>query len=198
MSRPLHDPHDTIIRKVLRYPANGDDPHLVSMEFSEEGAKRPGSICFTTLLDLRNTYGKYLGGTRTQLLTMENQPLKCNEGEYQIHFNIDVLLPLNLSMARVVGMNPKRPGSRPTWRGDVIVVKQEEWPGPRVMGGGNHMNYFDIDPSFRVICDTILFKRWYESEEWEKLLESEKELHKLLGPETGESNETHKQCRAFN
>jgi hypothetical protein len=69
MSRPLHDPHDTIIRKVLCYPATAMI-HTSSV-WNSEGAKRPGSI-FTTVLDLRGTCGEYLGGMHTRLLTMDN------------------------------------------------------------------------------------------------------------------------------
>jgi hypothetical protein len=87
-------------------------------------------------------------------------------------------------MARVVGINPKQPGSRPTWRGDVIFVKQEEWPGPLVVGGGAHMNYLDVNPSFRALSD-IFIRSWYKSEAWEKLLEEEENFHKVMGPETG-------------
>jgi hypothetical protein len=192
MPRPLHDPHDTIIRKVLLYPANGDEPHVTDMEISTAGGefKHPYAF-YTTGPDLRNTYGKYIYGIRTQVLEVNNQPeeLKCNEGEYIFHFNIDICLPLNLSMARVVGINPKRPGTRPTWRGDVIFVKQEEWPGPLVRGGGAHMNYLDVDPSLRGVCDSFI-RTLYQSDEWKNLLQSAKEHLKYMGPETGASNHT--------
>ncbi|KNZ74689.1 hypothetical protein J132_06444 [Termitomyces sp. J132] len=122
-------PLDTISPDVLIYPADGKEPYITRMEFNQAGAKHPFGL-YTTAVDLRSTYGKSLQGIRRQLLTVENQPDKELEGDYCIYFNIDRKLPLNLAMARIAGINPKHPGTRPTWRGDVVVVKEKEWPEP--------------------------------------------------------------------
>ncbi|KAJ7085552.1 hypothetical protein C8R44DRAFT_752800 [Mycena epipterygia] len=37
--RNLRDPHNTIIRDVILFPANGGNPRITPMPFSEEGAK---------------------------------------------------------------------------------------------------------------------------------------------------------------
>ena len=170
---PLHDPHDTIVCKVFLYPANGDEPYIHSMKFSEAGAKHPYGL-FTTAVDLRGSYGKYMNATRLESFDVVNQSdeMKCNEGEYGTYYNTDVRLPINLSLARLLDINPERPGARPTWRGDVVVVKREEWPGPLVVGGGAHMNYLDVHPSLRLICDRF-FKEWYSSDRWADLVQTE-------------------------
>ena len=49
MLEPLHDPHHIIVRKVLLYPANGDEPRWIDGVFSQEGANRPFAY-FTTAL----------------------------------------------------------------------------------------------------------------------------------------------------
>ncbi|KAF8992050.1 hypothetical protein BDQ17DRAFT_1370030 [Cyathus striatus] len=181
---PLHDPHDTIIRKALLYPADGTEPRLVEMEFSEEGAKRPYGL-HTTALDLRKTYGKSIGGTRIHTFHATNQllDLAISKGvEYVAHFNIDIRLPINLSAARLLGIDPKRPGHRPMFRGDLIITKEGDWPLPLVPRGGAHRNFFNVDVSFREQADNMITK-WYNSESWEKFLDEEQMYHNLMNPD---------------
>ncbi|KAF8992051.1 hypothetical protein BDQ17DRAFT_1413515 [Cyathus striatus] len=181
---PLHDPRDTVIRKVLLYPADGTELRLVEMEFSEEGAKRPFWL-YTTALDLRNTYGKSIGGTRIHIFNVTNQPpeLAINEGgDHVMHFNIDIRLPINLSVSRLIGINPKHPGHRPMFRGDLIFTREDNWPPPIVIGGGAHRNYFDVDASFRQIADNVI-TQLYNSERWGKYLDEEQAFHNTMNPD---------------
>ncbi|KAG6916390.1 hypothetical protein DXG01_007063, partial [Tephrocybe rancida] len=168
-----HNPLATITRNVLRYPANGEEPHITSMEFSEAGAKHRHGF-YTTAVDLRSTYGRYLqGGIRAQMLGVENQPNKDLEGEYSLYYNLDARLPLNLAMARVAKINPKNPGPWPTWRGDVVVVKHR-WPEKFVIGGGAHMHWLDVSEEVRQIVDMFVVK-WYSSDQWREKVRDERE-----------------------
>jgi hypothetical protein len=137
MPKPLHEPHHTIVRKVLLYPTNGDEPRLIDGVFSEEGANRSFSL-YTTALDLRNSYGKYIAGTRSARVDIGNWGFWCGgepehvKPEYAVHYNTDVRLPLNRAMARVLGIDPERLDTRPTCRGDVILVMaRSDCPGRR-------------------------------------------------------------------
>ena len=95
--------------------------------------------------------------SRVQDVNIENQPdeMKCNEGQHTIYYNLHPKLPLNLAMARVVGIILKRPGSKLTFRGNVVVVRSNKWPEPLVMGGGNHTDYVDVQPSLRSTLDPL-------------------------------------------
>lgn len=161
------DPRETIVRDVLLYPANGDEPHITSMIFSEAGAKHDHGL-YTRAADLRPFYGSQMDSTRIQMLGIENQSDKRVESEYIAYYNLSPELPVNVSLARVVDANPNRPGSKPMWRGNVVVVKTEEWPGPVVMGGGAHMNYVDVKLSVRPLFEQC-FKKWYNTPEEEQM-----------------------------
>ncbi|KAH0580210.1 hypothetical protein H2248_001731 [Termitomyces sp. 'cryptogamus'] len=174
-------PLDTISLHVLIYPADGKEPYITRMEFNQAGAKHPFGL-YTTAVDLRSTYGKSLKqGIRRQLLTVENQPDKELEGDYCIYFNIDWKLPLNLAMARIAGINPKHPGTRPTWRGDVVVVKEKEWPEPVIWTevGANHMDWINVRKGAKELIDRFI-PRWYKSKDWERLVDFERDSERLL------------------
>ncbi|KNZ78750.1 hypothetical protein J132_10238 [Termitomyces sp. J132] len=169
-------PLNTISLDVLIYPADG---HVWS------STKQVQSILFglyTTAVDLRSTYRKSLEqGIRHQLLTVKNQLDKELEGNYCIYFNIDRKLPLNLAMARIAGINPKHPGTRPTWRGDVVVVKEKEWPEPVIWTevGANHMDWINVRKGAKELIDRFI-PRWYKSEDWERLVDFERDSERLL------------------
>ncbi|KAF8161679.1 hypothetical protein B0H34DRAFT_702113 [Crassisporium funariophilum] len=168
------NPRETVLRQVYVYPANGDEPHIRKMEFSEAGCKHRLAL-FSTEIDLLPLYGKYVCETRSMEFTAKEQSIKASEGDHWIYYNIDLKLPLNLAIARLVGVNPRRPGSRPMWRGDLVIVKCQPWPGPVVPRGGNHMDWLDIDPPDPEFYDLFL-KQWYESKEWENMIHNEQEL----------------------
>ncbi|KAF8072322.1 hypothetical protein FPV67DRAFT_932446 [Lyophyllum atratum] len=176
----LRNPRETIVRQVFVYPANGNDPHVTGMKFSEAGANHRKGL-YTTAVDLRALYGKSLySGVGYTTVGIENQPDKTEiEGDYMVYYNLDLKLPLNLALARLVGINPKRPGSRPTWRGDVVVVKSREWPGPLIMGGGAHMDWLNVSPAVEGSLE-IFFKRWYASKEWELKIEEERSILEIF------------------
>ncbi|KAF8991942.1 hypothetical protein BDQ17DRAFT_244476 [Cyathus striatus] len=173
---PLHDPHDTVVRKVFLYPVDDTEPRFDEMEFSVEGAKRPHGT-YTTALDLRKTYGKSIHGTRTSIFQRSVE----GGGEYVLHFNIDIRVPINLSIARILGIDPKRPGPRLMFRGDVIVIKEDFWPLPYPKNVGPHMNYLNMDASFINMSNDFIMKAYY-SDYWTNFMEEEEMYQKTLSP----------------
>ncbi|KAJ6491022.1 hypothetical protein C8R45DRAFT_991355 [Mycena sanguinolenta] len=176
----MRDPHETIIRDVLLFPAEGGEPRILPMTFSEAGAESNPYGLYTINVDLRDLFGKKnMHATRGQGLDVNNQPHKIMEGEYELYHNISPKLPINLSMARLIGVDPKRPGQRPLWRGDVVVVKRAEWPEYIPPGAGAHMDYLDFPPHAIELVNRFLLK-WYNSDRWRDLLKGEREFNDSL------------------
>ncbi|KAJ7467868.1 hypothetical protein B0H11DRAFT_2046692 [Mycena galericulata] len=174
----LRDPHETIVRNVLIIPADGGEPRITPMTFSEEGARANPHAFYTIGVDLRGLYGeRNMHATRTKGGDVTNQPEKIVEGEYDLFFNISPKLPANVTMARIVGADPKRPGDRPLWRGDVVLVKTTEWPAPMPPGGGNHMDYLNVPPQAIELFTCHMIPNWYQSDQWGNFLKTEREYN---------------------
>lgn len=174
-------PHETVFRNVLLFPAAEDKPRVVLKEFSEEGANHRHGF-YTTALNLRSSFGKYLNDTRLMHLDVTNNRDASFNGEYACYFNLNVKLLLNRSLALALGVDPKRPGRKAFWRGDVYIVKQQEWPGPLVMGGGAHKDWVDVPSSTELVgFMTTWMQQEYEDTRWENLIEDEKACLKSLG-----------------
>ncbi|KDR73348.1 hypothetical protein GALMADRAFT_142456 [Galerina marginata CBS 339.88] len=130
---PHHQKEDTIFRRVFVYPASGKEPYISSMKFSK-AARKVGYGFETTVVDLRKIYGQHLLGIRYQLLSIDRKCIQAEDwpldslSRCHIYFNTDVKLPINKTMARIVGINIKRPGPTPAWRGDVVVAKRDLSP----------------------------------------------------------------------
>ena len=177
----LRDPHQAIVRNVLVFPADGGDPRISPMTFNEAGAEANPYGFYTVNVDLRDLYGqRNMYATRQKGWDIENQPNKIAEGTYDMFHNVSPKLPVNATMARLVGVDPKKPGKRPLWRGDVVVVKTAEWPEPIPMGAGAHMDYLDVPPQAMELFSSRLVPFWYKSEEWRDFLESEKQWSMTL------------------
>jgi hypothetical protein len=110
----LRDPHQTIIRNVIMYPADGSGARITPMQFSEDGANANPHAFYTINVDLRSLYGRSnMHATRQKTWDITNQPDRATEGEYQLFHNISPKLPINVTMARLVGVDPRKPGKRP-------------------------------------------------------------------------------------
>ncbi|KAJ7779911.1 hypothetical protein B0H16DRAFT_1711142 [Mycena metata] len=155
----MRDPHDTIVRNALLFPADGSEPCITPMTFNEAGSEANPCGFYTVNVELRPRYGA------------------CNMRAVR---HMDPKLPVNASMVRIVGVDPKKPGKRPLWRGDVVVVKTLEWPGPIIAGGGAHMDYLDVPPQILQLFTTRLIPYWYNSDRWLNFLEEEKERNEML------------------
>ncbi|KAJ6552235.1 hypothetical protein DFH09DRAFT_1167428 [Mycena vulgaris] len=169
----LRDPHEPIVRNVLIFPADGGNPRISPMTFNEEGARSPGRELhgasrtnpygfYTVNVDLRSLYGeRNMHATGQKGWDITDQPDKITDGQYNLFHNVSPKLPINATMARLVGANAKRPGERPLRRGDVVVVKRREWPAPIA------------------VFSSTLIPFWYKSDEWRDFLRTEKEFNDL-------------------
>ncbi|KAJ6544130.1 hypothetical protein B0H19DRAFT_1267438 [Mycena capillaripes] len=168
----VRNPHEAIVHNVILYRADGSEPRITQTIFNEEGARANPYAIYTINVDLRGNYGKCnMLATRSRRL--KSQADKSTEGEYTLFHNISPKLPINALMARLVSVNPKKPGGRPLWRGDLVVVKMQEWPGPRVPRGGVHMDY--VEPALSIFS-YLFITHWYKSDDWANLLQDEKDF----------------------
>ncbi|KAK0492259.1 hypothetical protein EDD18DRAFT_1183614 [Armillaria luteobubalina] len=152
----------TTTSKVLLFPANGDEPHIVDMAFSVAGAKAHPRGFYKTAVDLRGLYGKYTAGY-TRLLNFNVQDHgEQIDGQYHLYYNISPRLPVNFAMARVVDVDPKRPNSRSMWKGDVVIVKMRE---ERVANDLKSMTYLDVSIAVQKTAEKTI-RGWYNSDMW--------------------------------
>ena len=177
-------PVDSSSHKVLVYPASGEKPYYTTMHFNSEGARYRHGY-YTSTVDLRTSYGDFVCETRVGRMVLEDRISPCLNGEYFIYYNIDLQLPLNKAIAKVVGIKYNRPDPRPTWRGDAVIVKHQARPGHEICTyGQGEMKWLDVQPGgdimellgggtfFEDRCDWH-FKQWYTSEQWGNLIENE-------------------------
>ncbi|KAJ7731521.1 hypothetical protein B0H16DRAFT_1583537 [Mycena metata] len=171
----MRDPHETIVRNALIFPADGSEPCITPMTFNEAGSEANPYGFYSVNVDLRPRYGaRNMHAVRHMEWEATNQEDEIANGEYSLFHNISPKLPVNVSMARIVGVDLKKPGKRPLWRGDVVVVKTEKWPGPHIMGGGLHMDYLDIPTQALKLFTTRLIPYWYNSDHWLNFLQEER------------------------
>ncbi|KAJ7088529.1 hypothetical protein B0H15DRAFT_982340 [Mycena belliarum] len=126
----MRDPGETIVRNVLLFPANGGTPAITPMTFSEAGSRSNPCGFYMVNVDLRGLYGEdNMYATRKEPCDIIDERSDGGAGgKYDLFHNISPALPINVAMARLVDVDPEKPGKRPLWRGDVVVVKRDEWP----------------------------------------------------------------------
>ncbi|KAF8166177.1 hypothetical protein BJ912DRAFT_1003027 [Pholiota molesta] len=162
---PLPNPRETIVRNVFLFPADGTEPRIVPKTFSEAASKANPVGFFSTSVDLGSHYGKQMASTLCKFIT-NNFPLalECAKGDYIIYSNVSPELPLNLFAARATGIDPVAYEARVFWRGDIVMVKAEVWPGPLVVSEGLHKIYHDVHPSVQELAEVAL-RGMYEADE---------------------------------
>lgn len=173
----VHDRTRTTVCSVILYPADGGDPTLTRMVFSAEGAKAHplhDRDRYRTNVDLRSLYGEEnMFAIRSKEWGVESLDL---DEQYALYHNISPELPINLAMARLVGADPKMPGRRPLWRGDVVVIKRSKWP-PRGWGykiyDAQMDRYLDMPPGALDLFNFHLIPKWYNSDKWLDFLQDE-------------------------
>jgi hypothetical protein len=151
------------------------------MLFSEDGAKALpyGGDLYTIHIDLRRLYGANMFATRHTQWDVDD-PADDRKERYIAYHNLSPQLPVNVTMARLVGANLSRPGRHHMWRGDVVVVRQRDWPGPFTRGAGLHIDYVDMPPLTMDLLNTHLISEWYNSQSWLDFLQSEEQRSALF------------------
>ncbi|KAJ7119919.1 hypothetical protein C8R43DRAFT_1152109 [Mycena crocata] len=169
-------PHEAISHDVLVFPADGSEPRITSMSFNEAGSKANPYGFYKVNVDLRGVYGMHnMYATRQKSWHIINQPEKVTEGDYDLFHNMSRKLPINATMARLVGVDPQKPGKRSLWRGDVVVVKMAN----SVVKNGGHKDYLDVPSQVIELFATRLVPLWYISDEWRDFLQHEQDFNDI-------------------
>ncbi|KAJ7142909.1 hypothetical protein C8R44DRAFT_761374 [Mycena epipterygia] len=153
------------------------------MVFGEESAKAHPYAFFTIQVDLRRLYGvENMFATRRRDWDAEYQPDE-SEVNYIFYHNISPQLPVNVAMARLLGVHTYKPGRHFIWRGDVIVVRERKWPGVLTRGDvREHLGYIDMPPHAMDLLNSRLIPEWYREKTWEDFLQWEEQGNVMIRP----------------
>ncbi|KAJ7255350.1 hypothetical protein C8J57DRAFT_1346255 [Mycena rebaudengoi] len=167
------DPTKIIRRRVLLYPANSDDPTFVQLDFGAGGpVLQSYGYEITSSVDLHPIFGDYTRDfTRLKTFNLEDLEDEPLDGDHRIFFNISQKLPLNRSVAKILGVDLSQPQMRPFWRGDLVVIKERVIDCPRPWTIAK-----DIEKSIPGSVKQFL-KTWYDSVEWENFFQLGKQNH---------------------
>jgi hypothetical protein len=174
-----------ITRDVILYPWDGGEPHIISKHLRElkaSAAPLPGLDMHTIIIfDPDNLGPKDIAARRSKVWGVES--LDPDE-EYVLYHSISPDLPVNQTMARLVGADPGQRSRRILWRGDVFVVKRRKWPTRMLVSlghsfsepyraGRGHMEYVDMPPHTLELFNSRLIPQWYNSDKWLRFLQNE-------------------------
>ncbi|KAJ7663285.1 hypothetical protein DFH06DRAFT_347026 [Mycena polygramma] len=154
------DPLQTVIRDVVLYPVDGSEPRIIQRSFSQYGASQhffPHAVD----IELGEAYGaENMAGTCAKVLE-PGLPVHPY-AHYVVYHNISPDLPVNLALARVLGVAPQRLGHPLLWRGDVFVIRRGHSAGP---GQGTRLDNLHVLSDAIEVLNTLI-PRWYHSDEW--------------------------------
>ncbi|KAJ7816149.1 hypothetical protein B0H14DRAFT_2845202 [Mycena olivaceomarginata] len=145
---------------VLLYPASRRGrPRIVSMIFAErDNSVRP--LGFERIdIDVQGLYGQENLFAAYQVIWTSSTQAELDTNER--------------GMARLVGVDPRRPPKRPLWRGDVVVVKWRQWRG-------EHPDYVDMTGDILDRLNSRIIPDWYNSYGWGNLLDEETEFNERI------------------
>ncbi|KAJ6455921.1 hypothetical protein C8R47DRAFT_1328859 [Mycena vitilis] len=162
---PMAHPPDstqTAIRNVVMYPVDGSEPRIIQRSFSHYGASQhpfPHNIDLD--IELADAYGaENMAGTCAKVLgaRLPVHPY----AHYVVYHNISPDLSVNLALARLVGVAPRRLGHPLLWRGDVFVIRRGYLTGP---GQETRLENLHVLSDAIEVLNTLI-PRWYHSDEW--------------------------------
>lgn len=154
-------PGGPLVRNALLYSDTHDIPSLSPMEFSATGSeshRHGGAVA----VDLGARYGNYAADKY-----LHRFPGESPGEEYLVYFNMSRHLPQNAALCKLFGVaDSKRPGKRPMFRGDVVVVKAYT---VNILEGLTatypHRTYVDF-PAVKMVFADDFMRRWFQSAAW--------------------------------
>jgi hypothetical protein len=120
----LNDKLETLVRKCIVFPADSSEArivHMIARTVTDEDdilSLKMHSRC----VDLASTFGDDY--RKTQVMVYNGVPDGI-QGTYLFFYNQSPNLPINLSVAHVIGVTPShlKTKKRLFWRGDVVAMK---------------------------------------------------------------------------
>ncbi|KAJ7756717.1 hypothetical protein B0H14DRAFT_2977269 [Mycena olivaceomarginata] len=165
------DPYETTSRKVILYPAEKHaQPTIVSMTFAERDVEAIPLGFESIDIDVARLYGREnIYAARQKWWCSNNNPELDSNETYTLYYNLNPDLPVNWTMASLVGVDPESPGKRLLWRGDAVVVKWRQWRG-------EYVDYVDMTPDMMNKFNSKAIPEWYNSSAWHNVIDDEEEF----------------------
>ncbi|KAJ7097642.1 hypothetical protein C8R44DRAFT_368787 [Mycena epipterygia] len=178
-STSLIHPGGPLWRIVLLYSATGDAPCLTPMKFSttaSESRRHSGAVA----VDLGGRYGKYASETYFKSFAAET-----SGEEYLVYFNTSSHLPQNAALCKLLGAHPRRPGKRPMFRGDVVVVTSltvhvVDAALSATYPQRTYVDFTDLKIQFADEC----MIRWYRSAGWSEMSFRDEKPYEEVTPQS--------------
>jgi hypothetical protein len=140
----INDKLELVSRKCVVFPADGSETRLVHMVVRTVTTEDITSLkLHSRCVDLISTFGDE--HRKTQVSTYKG----THDGTYLLFYNLSLALPINLNVARDIGVSPSHLKSkkRMFWRGDVVAMKvRPESEMKSFIIESLDADLFDLDP----------------------------------------------------
>ena len=118
-----NDHLETLVRRCIVFPADGSETRLEPMITRTVTVDDTPSInMFNRCVDMTSTFGD---SYRKMLVAALEISQDAGGIQYLLFYNLSLNLPINLNIARVIGVTPPQlqTKKRLFWRGDVVAMK---------------------------------------------------------------------------
>ena len=119
----LDDQLETLIRRCIVFPADGSETHIDLMIARTATEDDISSMrVFNRCVDMTSTFGDSYRKTEVSSYETTRDGVQST---YLLFYNLSLNLPINLNIARVIGVTPYQlqTEKRLFWRGDVVAMK---------------------------------------------------------------------------
>ena len=116
------DTLESLIRKCIVFPADGSETRLVHMIARTVTQDDPTNLCsYNRCVEMATTFG----GDFRKVRVMAHRTGQDVQSTYLFFYNLSPNLPINLTIARVIGVTPSHLKNKKYlfWRGDVVAMK---------------------------------------------------------------------------
>ena len=142
--RFINDKLEILVRKCIVFPADGSETRLVHMVARTVTVEDiPPLAGYSRCVDMASTFGDEYRKTQVLAYKISRDGVQST---YLFFYNLSPNLPINLSIARVIGVTPSHLKSRKRlfWRGDVVAMKVQ--PESESIVESLDADLFDLNP----------------------------------------------------
>ncbi len=128
------DKFERCVRKCIIFPADGSAIRTANMTVEAAPAAADISALrkFNRCVDMTSAYGAEHRNSQTRIMVYD-EPNTSYRPAYIVFCNRSLRLPINLTIAKLVGVTPSvlQSKKRLFWRGDVVAMKVRWTPGKK-------------------------------------------------------------------
>lgn len=120
-----NDKLENLVRKCIVFPTDGSETRIVPMiarTVTTEDADTTSLFLYSRCVDMASTFGDNYRKTR---VIAHRSARDGVQSTYLFFYNLSPNLPINLNIARLIGVTPSHLKTRKRlfWRGDVVAMK---------------------------------------------------------------------------